>query len=199
MPNQSGRKDQTMSTFRLARSKKRRCVAVGAGLAASVVLSALPAHASSHREAPFVTELPKVDGTDFYMFNSYETGREDFVTVVADYVPFQVPYGGPNFTPFDPDPRYEIHFDNDGDAKEDITFRFQFKNALKDIKLNIGGQMVSVPLINVGPVSADDTSALNVIETYTLDVIYGSNDEAQPSHVINDNQGGLVFTKPVDN
>ena len=46
------------------------------------------AHASSHREAPFITEMPKVDGTDFYMFNSYEPARSDYVTLIANYLPF---------------------------------------------------------------------------------------------------------------
>ena len=48
-------------------------------------LAALPANASSHREAPGITEMPKVDSTDFYMFRSYEAGRGDFVTLIANY------------------------------------------------------------------------------------------------------------------
>jgi len=54
-------------------------------IAASSV--ALPAFASSHREAPAITETPKVDGTDFYMFRSYEPGREGWVTFIANYQP----------------------------------------------------------------------------------------------------------------
>ncbi len=54
------------------------------------------AMASSHREAPAITETPKVDATDFYMFTSYEAGRSDFVTIIANYQPLQDPYGGPN-------------------------------------------------------------------------------------------------------
>ena len=45
--------------------------------------------ASSHREAPFITTRPKVDGTDFYMFNSYEAGRAGYVTLIANYLPLQ--------------------------------------------------------------------------------------------------------------
>jgi hypothetical protein len=59
--------------------------------------------ASSHREAPFITTSPKVDGADFYMFRSYEGvsangsgGRSDYVTLIANYVPLQDAYGGPN-------------------------------------------------------------------------------------------------------
>ena len=65
--------------------------------------------ASSHREAPAITEQPKVDGTDFYMFRSYEFGREQYVTFIANYQPLQDPYGGPNYFTMDPDAIYEIH------------------------------------------------------------------------------------------
>jgi hypothetical protein len=96
--------------------------------------------ASSHREAPFITKMPKVDATDFYMFNSYETGRSEFVTIIADYLPLQDSYGGPNFFTMDPEALYEIHIDNDGDAREDITFQFRFQTPLTDggLKLPVG-------------------------------------------------------------
>ena len=104
--------------------------------------------ASSHREAPFITTSPKVDGTDFYMFRSYETGRNDYVTLIANYVPLQAPYGGPNYFKLDPNALYEIHVDNNGDAKEDITFQFRVNNALsnasKGIELNVGGKQVGI-------------------------------------------------------
>jgi len=57
-------------------------------------LSLGQAFASSHREAPLITGTPKLDGADFYMFNSYEAGRSNFVTFVADYLPLQDAYGG---------------------------------------------------------------------------------------------------------
>ena len=128
--------------------------------------------ASSHREAPFITELPKVDATDFYMFNSYESGRAGFVTIVANYQPFQTPYGGPNFFQMDPDALYQIHIDNNGDSREDITFSFRFNNVNRDIQIPVGDQMVSVPLYNVGaiPGSPPDAPTLNIQESYTLDV-----------------------------
>ena len=84
------------------------------------------ARASSHREAPFVTKNPKVDATDFYMFNSYEAGRGAYVTMIANYIPFEAQYGGPNFFAMDPDALYEILIDNNGDGKEDMTFQFRF-------------------------------------------------------------------------
>ena len=90
-----------------------------------------PVQASSHREAPFLTKAPKVDGTDFYMFRSYAPGREGFVTMIANFIPFQDPQGGPNFYQFDENALYEIHVDNNGDAKEHITFQLRFKNTSK--------------------------------------------------------------------
>src|SRR5215475_14096568 len=117
--------------------------------AALAVLAALPgggaALASSHREAPFITENPKVDGTDFYLFRSYEAGRGDTVTMVANYLPLQDAYGGPNYFTLDPQALYEIHIDNNGDAKEDMSFQFRFKNDLAGgdgISLNVGGKTV---------------------------------------------------------
>ena len=75
--------------------------------------------AASHREAPGITNSPKVDGTDFYMFRSYEGvatngagGRSDYVTLLANYQPLQAPYGGPNYFQMDPNALYEIHVDN---------------------------------------------------------------------------------------
>ena len=130
--------------------------------------------ASSHREAPFVTQSPKVDGADFYMFRSYETGREGFVTLIADYVPLQDAYGGPNYFAMDPNALYEIHIDNNGDAKEDITFQFRFTNTNKDTKLTIGDKSVSIPLvINGGAIAGVNAPGANVRETYTVGVVRG--------------------------
>ena len=90
-------------------------------LGATVVVGggAMIARASSHREAPLITEMPAVDGTDFYMFNSYEPGRAGFVTIVADYYPLQDSFAGPNYFELDPAALYEILIDNNGDAKEE--------------------------------------------------------------------------------
>ena len=68
---------------------------IGIGLAVAMVATP-PAIASSHREAPFISGQAKVDATDLYMFRSYEAGRQDFVTILANYQPFQDPQGGPN-------------------------------------------------------------------------------------------------------
>jgi hypothetical protein len=170
------------------------------GAALMMVLAGAPAAlASSHREAPQITETPKVDATDFYMFRSYETGREGFVTLVANYIPFQTTYGGPNFFSMDANALYQIHIDNDGDAREDLTFSFRFQNALRDISLNIGGAQVPVPLYNVGPIGpgAAQNAALNILETFTLDLTYG--DQYTGRRVsLRSPSGARVFPKPAD-
>jgi hypothetical protein len=151
--------------------------------------------ASSHREAPFITTQPKLDGTDFYMFNSYETGRSGYVTMIADYLPLQDAYGGPNYFTLDSKGIYSIKIDNNGDAKADIAFNFKFTNTNQDIALNVGGQQVSIPVINAAPISASDQSGLNVKETFTVQVQRGNS----VRFLRDAKTGSTVFTKPVDN
>ena len=159
----------------------------------------LPAGASSHREGPYITGAPKVDGTDFYMFRSYEGGRQDYVTLLANYIPFQDPQGGPNFNQFDPNALYEIHIDNNGDAKEDITFQFRFKSTSKRTALPVGDKQVLIPLINSGPVNGINPASLNVRETYTVDMVRGDRRSGQRASLTNLSAGGMEFDKPVDN
>lgn len=157
--------------------------------------------ASSHSEAPAVKAMPKVDSTDFYMFNSYEPGREGYVTIVANYYPLQDPYGGPNYFTLDPNALYQIHIDNNGDANEDLTFSFQFRNENRDISLNVGGSMVAIPLVNAGQIGpgAGDTGALNVVETFSASVVRGDRYAGQAAPISNAATGATVFRKPVDN
>jgi uncharacterized protein DUF4331 len=161
-----------------------------------------PVLPSSHREAPFVTEHPKVDATDFYLFRSYEPGREGFVTVVANYIPLEAPYGGPNYFFMDPEALYEILLDTDGDAEEDLTFQFRFQNAFQNAALDIGPEddkkSVPVPLLATGPVTAGDDGALNLKETYGVTVVAGNRRRGRAEAVTNDADGSSTFTKPVD-
>jgi hypothetical protein len=173
--------------------------------AAGLVATAGAAKASSHREAPFITKNPKVDATDFYMFRSYQTGREGYVTIIANYVPMENQYGGPNFFTLDPAALYEISLDNDGDAVEDLTFQFRFDNALSGatgLTLDIGPsgntKAVAVPFMNLGAITAADDSKLNVHETYTLKVVRGDRRTGQVANVRMASGGGTTFKKPVD-
>ena len=168
-------------------------------LAATAACTAGVSLASSHREGPYITSMPKVDGTDLYMFRSYETGRSNFVTILANYQPFQDPQGGPNFYMFDPNALYEIHIDNNGDGVEDLTFQFQFKNTSKSTSLMVGGKSVKIPLINSGPITSVNSAALNVRETYTVNVVRGTRRGGARVGATNSNGGLTTFDKPVDN
>lgn len=175
---------------------RRRLVIAAAFAAGAFVLGATgEAQASSHREAPFVTENPKVDSTDFYMFRSYESGRSDYVTIIANYLPLQDAYGGPNYFTLDPQARYDINIDNNADGVPDLSFQFQFQNTLaaaaNTLPITLEGvtKNNSVSLINLGPISAVDNSKLGVVETYTLNVVRGG--VSTPV--------GTTFSKPVDN
>lgn len=160
--------------------------------------------ASSHREAPFITTMPKVDGTDFYMFNSYEPSRAGFVTLIANYQPLQDSYGGPNYFTMDDKARYKINIDNDGDAKADVIFTFAFRTERKSITLPIGGKQVAVPLVNVSGIGPEvgDTAAANVTEYYTVDVNMrdpGAAELAYKGRIRNAASGTTRFVKPIDN
>ncbi len=77
--------------------------------------------------------------------------RSDYVTLIANYAPLQDSYGGPNYFSLDSTALYQIHVDNNGDAKPDLTFRFRFTNTYKNLTVNANGKNVAVPLINIGP------------------------------------------------
>ena len=183
----------------LTTSHRIRLLPVLAAIGSFYGLSGLPAHASSHREAPAITATPKVDGTDFYMFNSYEAARTGYVTLIANYVPLQDAYGGPNFFKMDPNALYEIHIDNVGDGKEHVTFQFRFNNKLNATTLAIGGKNVAIPLTQSGQVTAPKSSSLNVNETFTVDVVRGDRRTGARGSVTNATTGSGTFDKPSDN
>ena len=176
--------------------------------AGGCLVGAPEARASSHREAPFVTKNPKVDSTDVYAFKSFEPGRAGYVTLIANYQPFQDAYGGPNYFSLDPEALYEIHVDQDGDGVEDLTFQFQFQNALNagggagqcalcNLPVTLEGvtKTNSVSLLNVGAVgpAATDTTALHVVESYTLKMVKGDRRTGAVTQL------GATFKKPTDN
>ena len=156
--------------------------------------------ASSHREAPTISQYPKVDGTDVYAFRSYEPGRSEFVTIVANYIPLQDPFGGPNYFTMDPDGLYEIHIDNNGDGQEDLTFQFQFKYNLKNTAIPVGGKSIAIPLINSGQITDVNPPSLNASESYTVELVRGPRRNlGQRAQVVNVSGGAGEFQKPVDN
>jgi len=181
----------------------RKILAVGA-----TAFLAFAANASSHREAPFVAMHPAIDGTDFYMFDSYDPARiaaesngvPGYVTILANYNPLQDPYGGPNYFALDPDALYEINIDNNGDGVEDITFQFQFQSAFGALMVPTGAPnapTLAIPLIDLPP--AKGVPTLNRVETYTANVVRGGSRTGTPMPISNAAGGGTTFTKPVDN
>jgi hypothetical protein len=163
-------------------------------LTAAAALLPLCAAASSHREAPSIAGQPRVDGTDFYMFRSYEPGRSAYVTLIANYIPLQDSYGGPNYFNLDPEALYRIHVANDGDADSELTFEFNFKTTTKDFTVNANGVKTAVPLILSGPIDATGAN-LNVQQSYTITLVSHGRHE----RVRNATLGGDVFFKPADN
>ncbi len=168
-------------------------------------LLATHSFASSHREAPNITRAPALDSTDFYAFNSYEPGRGDYVTLIANYIPLQDAYGGPNYFAMDPYAVYSIHVDNTGDAVEDLTFEFRFSQALaggEGVKLMVGpggsSRSVAVPLKNVGGVSASDMSAVNFSESYSVKLRTGDRKSGTRADVQMASGMGTSFKKPLD-
>jgi hypothetical protein len=167
----------------------------------AVVAAAIPlaASASSHREAPFITTRPKVDATDLYMFNSYETGRAGYVTLIANYQPFEDPQGGPNYYTMDPNALYEISIDNNGSGKEALTYQFRFTTVDSGLTVMAGTKSIPVPLSNIGPISATSNSAQNVAETYTVTLVTGNRRSGTAASVVDATTAATTFSKPLDN
>ena len=184
--------------------KIRTTALVSALCAASLpMLAPIVASGSSHREAPNITGLPKVDSTDFYLFNSYEAGPQRIRHADCELPAAAGSVRRPELLRArSRRPLYEIHVDSDGDAVEDLTFQFRFKNRLAENntgkKLMIGDQSVAVPLKNIGPISAQDVSNLNFNESYTLTLVRGDRRSGQSSPVTRTGDGATEFGKPFD-
>ncbi|NUW38150.1 DUF4331 domain-containing protein [Nonomuraea sp. SMC257] len=137
---------------------------IGLGVAAALTASSFAllrtdaGTASSHREAPMIAGDPRNDNTDVYAFVSPD--RADTVTLLANWIPFQEPNGGPNFYPFDTRSRYNIKIDNDGDARPDITYQWTFRDEDR--------RGTSTFLYNNGPVTSLDDENLLFRQRYTL-------------------------------
>src|SRR5262249_148696 len=117
-------------------------------IAGLVALQWVPGRASSHREAPLISQDPTADNTDLYAFVSPD--QPNTVTIIANYIPLEQPAGGPNFPAFDDNVLYEIHVDNNGDAREDLTYQFRFRTETRNPESF---------LYNVGPItSLSDTN-----------------------------------------
>jgi hypothetical protein len=139
----------------------KKLVVVGM-VTALVGFQMLPGKASSHREAPLISQDPTADNTDLYAFVSPD--QPNTVTIVANYIPLEQPAGGPNFPAFDDNVLYEIHVDNSGDAKEDLTYQFRFTTETRDPETF---------LYNVGPITSLTDPDWNRPQTYSVTLVRG--------------------------
>jgi hypothetical protein len=102
---------------------------IASGICVSVFSALLMS--SSHREAPMIANDPLADNTDLYAFRNPRASRK--LVIIANYIPFQLPQGGPNFYEFGENIRYEIHIDNNvATPGDDIVYRFTFKKENQD-------------------------------------------------------------------
>ena len=112
---------------------------------------------SSHREAPEIGKDPVADNTDVYAFVSPD--KPDTVTIITNYIPLENPAGGPNFFEFGDDVLYSIYIDNDGDAKPDIVYQFEFCSTLRN---------PNTFLYNTGPIASLDDPNWNKRQFYNV-------------------------------
>src|SRR5215471_16961275 len=128
-----------------------------AALALAAALAAAPAAASSHREAPAISQDPAADNTDVYFFRDpVDPSR---LVLIGNWIPLEEPAGGPNFYHFEPNIRYEFNVDSNGDGIEDIVYRVEFTRNVRS-----GATFLQ----NTGPVASPTDAALNVYYTYTV-------------------------------
>ncbi|MDQ6646510.1 MAG: DUF4331 domain-containing protein, partial [Pseudomonadota bacterium] len=113
--------------------------------------------------------------------------------------PAQDAGSGPNYYALNQDAVYDINIDNSGDAKPDLVFRFKFTNHFRDLKVPAGASQTAVPLINIGPFSANNSSSLNRYETYTVTRYQGAPSSKNQGQMLTSSMGSSTFNKPVDN
>jgi hypothetical protein len=116
-------------------------------IAAMMLVPAFQASASSHREAPLIADDPLADNTDLYAFRSPD--NPEMVTIIANYIPLQLPHGGPNYYTFGENIRYEIHIDNNiATLGDDIIYRFTFNRTDEDpttfFNIRLGAQNIKM-------------------------------------------------------
>ena len=184
------------------------------GVLLGLLGASLQSYASSHREAPLISRDPLADNTDLYAFRSPDDPNT--VTIIANYIPFELPEGGPNYYNFSPDVRYEIHIKNKtATMGDDITYRFTFSQTNQDastfFNIRLGQQNLkttyvcekstdggnnftviyngSVPANNIGPRSIENaTVGLGATNYMTL----------MQAAIGTASTGEKVFAGPVD-
>jgi hypothetical protein len=137
--------------------KKLLAASLAAATFALTVGPAAIAGASSHREAPMISQDPVADNTDVYLFR--DVTDPTMVNVIADFIGLEDPNGGPNFAKFGDDVAYEIHIDNNGDAVSDITYQFRFRTVVVN---------PNTFLYNTNVIAAVNDAGQNVQQLYSV-------------------------------
>jgi hypothetical protein len=138
----------------------RRSTALGAATAAALAAGSLAVTGvlgSSHREAPKILADPTADNTDVYAFTAADAPHS--LTVVANWIPLEDPAGGPYFGKLDPRARYYVKIDNTGDGREDVAYRWQFRQRFR----KPDSFLDAAPTVD----SVDDPD-INFVQTYDL-------------------------------
>lgn len=112
---------------------------------------------SSHREAPEISKDPAADNTDVYAFVDQHDPSK--VNLIANFMPFALPYGGPNFTEFSDEVLYTINIANRGTARADVSYQFRFRTRIRN---------KATFLYNTGPITSIDSAAWNRPQTYSV-------------------------------
>jgi hypothetical protein len=137
---------------------------------------------SSHREAPEISKDPVADNTDLYAFVSPD--RPGTVTLIANFIPMQQPYGGPNFYEFGDDVLYEIHISNSGTARADVSYQFRFNTKIIN---------PDTFLYNTGPISSiTDTKHWNRPQYYSVTRVERGEDHGWDSADDRDGRGRVL-------
>ena len=152
---------------------------VGLGLTSGNV-----AQASSHREAPKISQDPAADQTDVYAFRS--PSNPDHLVLAGNYYPLTGPGAGPNYYRFSDDVVYAFHIDQDGDAMEDVTYAFRFNTTV-----NNGNTFLSV----LAPMSSPED--MNVVQGYDVYRIEGSAKDLEAGMVARNRVTSGVVAPPV--
>jgi hypothetical protein len=143
------------------------------------------AFASSHAEAPLISQDPRADNTDLYAFVSPD--NTNTVTMIANYIPLEAPASGPNFYSFDDNVLYEIKVDNNGDGRDDLAYQFRFHTATRN---------PNTFLYNTGPITSLSDPNWNRPQTFSVTLVHFNQQGQQlgPGQVL-----GTNIPTPPDN
>ena len=130
--------------------------------------------AASHREAPLISLDPTADITDFFMFRSYEAGKDDKIVFIMDVIPGEEPSSGPNYYNFDPNVLYAFNVDNNMDGKaNDVRFEFQFKSEFRGVNRDLGLFLSYVALPPITALDGPGSEGLGLRQKYTVTMVRG--------------------------